>query len=170
LVERGFPPWEINLNAIPCETDLPTAARLSRFAVVFIFPRVTSPSEADRSAARLDKWLWAMRVFKTRPLATEACRAGSVEINERVAKPAREVHAGEVVVVRLGLFTRTLRVVGVPRSRVGAKLLPDFCVDLTPPEEFEKLRERSVQQASARESGSGRPTKRERREIDGFFG
>jgi ribosome-associated heat shock protein Hsp15 len=111
-----------------------------------------------------------MRVFKTRPIATEACRAGSVEINERVAKPAREVHAGEVVKVKLGLFTRTLRVVGVPRSRVGAKLLPDFCVDLTPPEEFEKLRERSVQQASARESGSGRPTKRERREIDGFFG
>ena len=99
-----------------------------------------------------------MRVFKTRPLATEACRAGSVEINERVAKPAREVQAGEVVTVKLGLFTRTLRVVGVPRSRVGAKLLPDFCVDLTPPEEFEKLRERSALQMLAREPGSGRPT------------
>ena len=111
-----------------------------------------------------------MRVFKTRPLATEACRVGSVEINQLVAKPAREVHAGEVVVVRLGLFTRTLRVVGVPRSRVGAKLVPEFCVDLTPPEEFEKLRERSVQQVLAREKGSGRPTKRDRREIDGFFG
>ena len=149
---------------------MPLAVRLRQICGRFHFSRVTSPSEADRSAARLDKWLWAMRVFKTRPLATEACRAGSVEINERVAKPAREVQAGEVVTVKLGLFTRTLRVVGVPRSRVGAKLLPDFCVDLTPPEEFEKLRERSVQQASARESGSGRPTKRDRREIDGFFG
>ena len=149
---------------------MPLAVRLPQICGLFHFSRVTSLPEADRSAARLDKWLWAMRVFKTRPIATEACRAGSVEINERVAKPAREVHAGEVVKVKLGLFTRTLRVVGVPRSRVGAKLLPDFCVDLTPPEEFEKLRERSVQQASARESGSGRPTKRERREIDGFFG
>ena len=149
---------------------MPLAVRLPQICGLFHFSRVTSLPEADRSAARLDKWLWAMRVFKTRPLATEACRAGSVEINERVAKPAREVQAGEVVTVKLGLFTRTLRVVGVPRSRVGAKLLPDFCVDLTPPEEFEKLRERSVQQASARESGSGRPTKRDRREIDGFFG
>jgi ribosome-associated heat shock protein Hsp15 len=149
---------------------LPLAVRLPQICGLFHFSRVTSLPEADRSAARLDKWLWAMRVFKTRPLATEACRAGSVEINERVAKPAREVQAGEVVTVKLGLFTRTLRVVGVPRSRVGAKLLPDFCVDLTPPEEFEKLRERSVQQASAREPGSGRPTKRDRREIDGFFG
>jgi len=131
---------------------------------------VIPPPDADRSAARLDKWLWAMRVFKTRPLATDACRAGSVDVNNLVAKPAREVHAGEVVVVRLGLFTRTLRVVGVPRSRVGAKLLPDFCVELTPPEEFEKLRARSVQQGLAREKGSGRPTKRDRREIDGFFG
>ena len=95
-----------------------------------------------------------MRVFKTRPLATDACRAGSVEINGLVAKPAREVHAGEVVVVRLGLFTRTLRVVGVPRSRVGAKLVPEFCVDLTPPEEFEKLRERSVQAAKMFDDGS----------------
>lgn len=110
-----------------------------------------------------------MRVFKTRALATEACRAGSVTINELPAKPAREVHTGEVVAVRQGLFTRTLRVVGVPRSRVGAKLLPEFCADLTPPEEFEKLRERSVQQVLAREKGSGRPTKRERRRLDDLF-
>ena len=149
---------------------MPLAVRLPQICGLFHFSRVTSLPEADRSAARLDKWLWAVRVFKTRPLATEACRAGSVEINERVAKPAREVQAGEVVKVKLGLFTRTLRVVGVPRSRVGAKLLPDFCVDLTPPEAFEKLRERSVQQILARAPGSGRPTKRDRREIDGFFG
>lgn len=150
---------------------MPAAANLLRFAAVFISNRVTSsPAAPDRSAARLDKWLWAMRVFKTRALATDACRAGSVAVNELVAKPAREVHAGEVVAVKQGLFTRTLRVVGVPRSRVGAKLLPEFCADLTPPEEFERLRERSVQQVLAREKGSGRPTKRERREIDGLFG
>jgi ribosome-associated heat shock protein Hsp15 len=135
----------------------------------FVFNRVTSIPVSDRSAARLDKWLWAMRVFKTRPLATDACRAGSVAINELVAKPAREVRAGEIVTVKQGMFTRTLRVVGVPRSRVGAKLLPEFCVDLTPPEEFERLRERSVQQLLAREKGSGRPTKRDRRLLDDLF-
>ena len=110
-----------------------------------------------------------MRVFKIRALATDACRAGSVAVNELPAKPAREVRAGEIVTVRQGFFTRTLRVVGVPRSRVGAKLLPEFCADLTPPEEFEKLRERSVQQVLAREKGSGRPTKRDRRELDQLF-
>ena len=154
------------------ESNLRAAASPHRFAAVFVFHAVTSPSsvpEIDRSAARLDKWLWATRVFKTRALATDACRAGSVAVNELVAKPAREVHAGEVVTVRQGLFTRTLRVVAVPRSRVGAKLLPEFCVDLTPPEEFERLRERSVQQLLAREKGSGRPTKKDRREIDGLF-
>ena len=118
------------------------------------------------NAARLDKWLWAVRVFKTRALATDACRAGSVTVNDLAAKPGRDVHAGETVTVRIGLFTRTLRVVGVPRSRVGAKLLAGFLVDLTPPEEFEKLRERIVPQVLAREKGSGRPTKRDRRLLD----
>ncbi|MCX6954864.1 MAG: S4 domain-containing protein [Verrucomicrobia bacterium] len=130
---------------------------------------MTSTPAPDRSAARLDKWLWAMRVFKTRALATDACRAGSVAVNELVAKPAREVHAGEVVTVKQGLFTRTLRVVGVPKSRIGAKLLPEYCADLTPPEEYERLRERSVQQVLAREKGSGRPTKKERRVLDELF-
>ncbi|MCX6471422.1 MAG: S4 domain-containing protein [Corynebacteriales bacterium] len=133
-------------------------------------PSAPSPAPVDRSAARLDKWLWAMRVFKTRALATDACRAGSVSVNELTAKPAREVHAGELVAIKQGLFTRTLRVVAVPRSRVGAKLLPDYCVDLTPPEEVEKLRERSVQQVLAREKGSGRPTKRDRRLLDDLLG
>lgn len=121
------------------------------------------------AAARLDRWLWAVRVFKTRPLATEACRKGSVSIGDQPAKPAREVHPGEVVAVRLGLMTRILRVVAVPRSRVGAKLVAENCVDLTPPEEFEKAKAHQMQQFLARERGAGRPTKRDRREIDRFF-
>jgi ribosome-associated heat shock protein Hsp15 len=129
---------------------------------------LSNPPAPD--AGRLDKWLWAVRVFKTRALATDACRAGSVAVNELPAKPARDVRAGEVVTVRLGLFTRTLRVVAVPKSRVGAKLLPGYCTDLTPPEEFARLRERSVQQVLAREKGSGRPTKRDRRRHDEAFG
>lgn len=107
-----------------------------------------------------------MRIFRSRSLASDACRAGTVAVNELTAKPARDVRPGETVTVRQGLVLRTLRVVGVPPSRVGAKLVPNFCADLTPPEEFEKGRQRSVQQILAREKGTGRPTKRDRRLLD----
>ena len=127
------------------------------------------PSPADPSAARLDKWLWAVRVFKARPLATAACRAGAVEINGQQAKPAREVRGGETVTVRQGIITRTLRVVAVPPSRVGAKLVAEFCAELTPADEFEKARVHRVQQLLARDKGLGRPTKRDRRDIERLF-
>ena len=120
-------------------------------------------------SARLDKWLWAVRLFKTRAEAAAAIRAGSVEINARPAKPAREVHAGETVTVRQGLILRTLRVVAAPVSRVGAKLVPGYCTDLTPESEFEKVRQQRLQHVLARAKGSGRPTKRERREVDRLF-
>lgn len=129
----------------------------------------SNSTEPGPGVARLDRWLWAVRVFKTRALATDAIRAGSVEINAQPAKPAREVHAGETVTVQQGLVLRTLRVVATPGSRVGAKLVAGFCTDLTPPEEFEKARLQRVQHVLAREKGSGRPTKRERREIDRLF-
>lgn len=105
-------------------------------------------------------------MFKTRSLATDACRAGSVEINDQPAKPAREVRSGEQVKVRQGVVTRTLAVVAVPPARVGARLVATYCTELTPPEEFEKAREQRVQHFLAREKGSGRPTKRDRRLID----
>jgi ribosome-associated heat shock protein Hsp15 len=127
-----------------------------------------SPPPAE-SAIRLDKWLWAVRIFKSRSLATDACRAGSVRVNDQPAKPSRDVHAGETVTVRLGLMMRTLEVVAAPRGRVSAKLVPVYCTDRTPPEEFEKLRTHRVQQLLAREKGSGRPTKRDRRLLDQFF-
>jgi ribosome-associated heat shock protein Hsp15 len=126
------------------------------------------PTEPD-SAARLDKWLWAVRVFKSRSLATAACRAGSVHVNDQSAKPSREVRAGETVTVRQGLVTRTLGVLAIPRGRVGAKLVPTYCADRTPPEEFAKAQANRVQQFLAREKGSGRPTKRDRRRLDRMF-
>ena len=124
---------------------------------------------AGAGAARLDKWLWAVRLFKSRALAADAISAGSVEINARPAKPAREVHAGETVTVRQGLVLRTLRVMAAPDSRVGAKLVAQYCTDLTPASEFEKVREQRLQHVLARAKGSGRPTKRERREVDRLF-
>lgn len=121
------------------------------------------------AATRLDKWLWCVRLYKTRSLATHACRAGSVVVNNQAAKPARDVRVGETIVVQQGLVTRTLRVLDVPRSRLGPKLVPGFCSDLTPPAEFEKAREQRVQHLLAREKGSGRPTKRDRRALDRLF-
>ncbi len=124
---------------------------------------------APPAADRLDKWLWAVRLFKSRALAAGACRAGSVRIRDDAAKPARAVHAGEIVTVRQGVVLRTLRVVGVPRSRVGAKVVAEFCADLTPPEEFAKAQQQRMQHVLAREHGSGRPTKRDRRLLDRLF-
>lgn len=122
------------------------------------------------SAGRLDKWLWAVRIFRTRSLAGDACRAGSVAVNEIPAKPARDVRPGETVTVKQGLVLRTLRVVDVPRSRVGPKLVAAYCTDLTPPSEIEQAKQQSVQHFLARERGGGRPTKRDRRLLDNLFG
>ncbi|HUJ45046.1 MAG TPA: S4 domain-containing protein [Opitutaceae bacterium] len=121
-------------------------------------------------AERIDKWLWAVRIFKTRSQATDACRAGSVTVAGRPAKPSREARPGEVVVVRQGLIRRTLKVLAVPPARLGAKLVAHYCEDQTPPAEFAQARAQRVQQFLARAKGSGRPTKRDRRLLDRFLG
>jgi ribosome-associated heat shock protein Hsp15 len=125
-----------------------------------------NPTATASGTGRLDKWLWAVRIFRTRSLASDACRAGSVAINDQPAKPARAVRPGETIAVRQGLVRRTLLVVGVPRSRVGPKLVATYCTDLTPEAEWEAARQHRVQQLLAREKGSGRPTKRDRRLLD----
>ena len=117
---------------------------------------------------RLDQWLWAVRLYKSRSLAAEAIKGGHVRINDAPTKPGREPKPGELVTARMGIMTRTLRVLGAPPSRVAAKLTAQFVEDLTPPEEFEKLREFNLLQANQRERGAGRPTKRERRALDGM--
>jgi ribosome-associated heat shock protein Hsp15 len=119
---------------------------------------------------RLDKWLWSVRVFKTRPLATAACRAGKVLIGELEAKPGRDIHVGEIVTVRVGALTRTLKVAGLPPSRVAAKLLPEFVTDLTPPAEYERAKQAGIEHLLARQRGEGRPTKKERRDMGRLFG
>lgn len=119
---------------------------------------------------RLDKWLWAVRVFKTRAEATAQCRNGRVQVNGLDAKPGRAVHAGEVVTAKVGIVTRTLKVVGVPCSRVGAKQLPEFMSDHTPATEYDRARQASLEHMLARERGKGRPTKKDRREMGRLFG
>jgi ribosome-associated heat shock protein Hsp15 len=121
------------------------------------------------SDPRLDKWLWSVRVYKTRPLATAACRAGKVLIGELEAKPGRDVHVGETVTVHLGVVTRTLKVIAMPKSRVAAKQLPEFMTDLTPPAEYERAKQAGIEHLLARQRGMGRPTKKERRDMGQLF-
>ena len=116
---------------------------------------------------RLDQWLWAVRVYKSRTAAAEAIKSGSVKVNGERSKPAHEPKTGEVITARIGIITRTLRYLAAPKSRVGAKLLPGLLEDLTPPEEYAK-RETNFLPPGFRARGAGRPTKRERRALDGL--
>lgn len=113
---------------------------------------------------RLDQWLWAVRLYRTRTLATTAIRAGRVTVDGVAPKPALEVRPGQTVAAQTGEITRTYRVVGHPPSRVGAPLVAQFAEDLTPPSEFQRVREQA-QQPGFRPKGAGRPTKRDRRQI-----
>lgn len=119
---------------------------------------------------RLDKWLWSVRLCKTRAEATALCRNGRVQVNGVDAKPGRDIHAGEVVTARLGLVTRTVRVLAHPKSRVGARQVPDFVADLTPAAEYERAKQASIEHLLARERGRGRPTKKDRRDMGRLFG
>ena len=112
---------------------------------------------------RIDKWLWAVRLFKTRSLAASACRDGQVLIAGQHVKPARAIQIGEMIGAKVAGVQRTLRVLAFPRSRVSAKLVPEFMEDMTPREEYEKAREAARQVTFVWPKGKGRPTKKDRR-------
>ncbi|KJF42769.1 MULTISPECIES: RNA-binding S4 domain-containing protein [Draconibacterium] len=118
---------------------------------------------------RIDKWLWAVRIFKTRSQATEACKKGHVTIGDSVIKASREVHVGEIVKVRKSPITKSFKVLALTGKRMGAKLVTDFAEDVTPPEEIELLEMQKNMRWSVREKGTGRPTKKDRRDLDDFF-
>ena len=115
---------------------------------------------------RLDQWLWAVRVYKSRTLAADAIKCGHAKVNGERTKPSHDPKPGELVTARVGLILRTLRVMATPPSRVAAKLVPKFAEDLTPPEEFAKHREANLLPPGLRPKGTGRPTKRERRALE----
>ena len=115
---------------------------------------------------RLDQWLWAVRVFKSRTLAADAIKGGLVKVNGERTKPAHEPKPGEIIVARVGVMTRTVRFMAAPKSRVGAKLVAEFAEDLTPPEGRAKRPEPNLLPPGFRPRGAGRPTKRERRELE----
>ncbi|MBQ2172320.1 MAG: RNA-binding S4 domain-containing protein [Bacteroidales bacterium] len=115
---------------------------------------------------RIDKYLWAIRVFKTRTDATDACKGGKVKIGTVNAKPSRDVQVGEVIAVRKGAVTFTYKVLQLVDHRLGAKLVPDYAENLTPESEIEKLRAPVESFFLTRDRGAGRPTKKDRREIE----
>ena len=117
-------------------------------------------------SVRIDKFLWAIRVFKTRTEATEACKGGRVKVGGDNAKPSREVSPGDTISIRKGPVNYTYKVLLPLSNRVGAKLVGDFAEDLTPESEKMKLHAPRETFFVTRERGSGRPTKKERREID----
>jgi ribosome-associated heat shock protein Hsp15 len=121
------------------------------------------------NSLRIDKWLWAVRLYKTRSLATEACRSGKILINEQSVKPSREVKTGDILQLKQTPITKTVRVIASPPNRISAKLVVNFMEDLTPPEEYQKLQLMKEGGFVKRERGSGRPTKRDRRDIQEFF-
>ena len=115
---------------------------------------------------RIDKWLWAVRIYKTRNQSAEACRAGRVKISDLAVKPSREVKAGDVIEINLLPLRKTIEVVEPIKNRVGAKLVPQFANDLTPQEEYDKLKIANEMNFERRDRGTGRPTKKQRRLID----
>ena len=116
--------------------------------------------------SRIDKYLWAIRAFKTRSDATEACKGGKVKIAGVNAKPSKEVRPGDVIQVRKGTIVFTYKVLKALEHRVGAKLVPEYAENLTPQAELDKLRAPVETFFITRERGAGRPTKKDRREME----
>lgn len=121
------------------------------------------------SAVRLDKWLWAVRIFKTRSDAADACRTNKVLVNGSYVKPSREVRIGDTITVKKMPVVYTYRVVALVSSRQPAKEVPHYAENLTPQEELDKLFVPKLTIFVQRDRGTGRPTKRERREIDSLM-
>lgn len=121
------------------------------------------------STVRLDKWLWAVRIFKTRSDAADACRTNKVLVNGSYVKPSREVRVGDTVTVKKMPVVYSYRVVALVSSRQPAKEVPNYAENLTPQEELDKLFVPKLTIFVQRDRGTGRPTKRERREIDSLM-
>jgi len=117
---------------------------------------------------RLDKWLWAVRLYRTRSLATLACHAGHVKVGGRNVKPSHDVHLGEVICALSGRIHRTVRVLALIEQRVGASLVPQYLEDQTPPEEYARARAEAGQNPT-HSKGFGRPTKKQRRQLLGIL-
>ncbi|MBR6035082.1 MAG: RNA-binding S4 domain-containing protein [Paludibacteraceae bacterium] len=121
------------------------------------------------SEVRVDKYLWAMRIYKTRSIAADACKNGRVTMNGVQLKPSRTFHVGDTFTVRKGPITYTYRVLQLTENRLGAKLVPGYLQDCTDPAQLELLELARMAGQSGRDRGTGRPTKKDRRDIETFM-
>tara|TARA_Y100000739_G_scaffold174330_1_gene152038 strand:+ start:741 stop:1136 length:396 start_codon:yes stop_codon:yes gene_type:complete len=118
---------------------------------------------------RIDKWLFAVRLFKTRGLATEACKRGKIKLNESQAKAAKSIKLGDIINIRQSPMIRSLEVIGLTERRIGAKLVENFAKDITPKEEWDKFYKSKSNRTESQNKSQGRPSKKERRLIDQFM-
>ena len=119
--------------------------------------------------ARIDKWLWAARIYKTRTIAADACKKGRITINGAQAKPSRMIKPGDVINVKKSPITDSFKVLQAIEKRVGAKLVPEIMENVTSPEQYELLEMSKISGFIDRAKGTGRPTKKDRRSLDDFF-
>ena len=118
---------------------------------------------------RIDKFLWSVRIYKTRSLASKACIAGKVKLNEKATKPSKSVVTGNTITVKKGPVEFKFQIKSLLKSRVGAKLVEEYLDNITPKAELEKLELIKLRYSHHRTRGLGRPTKKDRREMDSFF-
>ena len=117
---------------------------------------------------RIDKFLWAVRIFKTRALSVEACDREKVRIGGQAVKPSRHIKTGDIITLKLGPFEKMFKVLVPVQNRLPAKLVPEYCREITPLEEIARMKAFASARAAYRQHGLGRPTKKERRELDDF--
>ncbi len=120
--------------------------------------------------ARIDKWLWSARIFKTRTIAADACKNGRIAVNGTNVKPSRMVKVGDEVSVRKPPVTYSFRILKTIEQRVGAKLLPEIYENITPQDQYDLLEMNRISGFIDRARGTGRPTKKDRRQMDAFVG
>lgn len=117
-------------------------------------------------SVRIDKFLWAVRLFKTRSLAAEACKKGRVMIDDQPVKSSRQIRRGDVISIKVPPAVKTYKVLDLSEKRMGAKLVPDYLEETTPQGEIDLLEKARMVRKMDRPKGTGRPTKKERRDLD----
>ena len=141
---------------------------LNRFFQDFLGsnPNKNKKMAEEENIVRIDKWLWAARLFKTRSLAADAIKGGKVKVDDNPVKPSREVKVGDVIQVQIEQLHKVVEVKTVVKNRVSPKQVPEVYNDLTPKEEYERIEFMRAYKAEWRDRGAGRPTKKERRMIE----
>lgn len=118
---------------------------------------------------RIDKWLWAVRLYKTRSLATEACKKGRILIQQVAVKPSRVVKVGDIIQIKYPPVVYSFKVLALAQNRMNAKLVPEYMQNVTTADQLELIELGKIAAKTARDRGTGRPTKKERRDMEDFF-